>query len=446
MNSVSNKPLYHITGEKGWINDPNGVVRFKGRYHVFYQYHPFSCEWGPMHWGHVISDDLIHWQYLPIALTPGDSFDKDGCFSGSSIIYQDKLYVFYTGFINNEDPEKIRQQQCLAYSEDGITFHKLGLIIGEDNLPKEFAPNDFRDPMVYQDGETFIMLVAARRKDGRGNILRYESKDLIHWTFASDILKTDSKGTMVECPCYVKDLSLLLHSEQFHPKDGYMFHNIHSSLWSIGEYKKDKFNILKQGQIDYGFDFYAPQVILGDNLMVGWMNMWDRNNPSSQYGFAGMLTIPRKIEVINNELIQTPVHPEKIVLEKDNVSTFEEHIVTGFYQIEVENLKSFSLSLRKGNKEETLFYLNDQEWVFDRSHSGVIISGKEFDQVLNDGIRKMPYINQNKHIIYLVLDKYSLEIFVDGMSMSNTIFPSEKSDLFSLKIDSRRNTIRRFEK
>ena len=90
---MNNKPIFHITGEKGWINDPNGVVKYKGQYHVFYQHHPYSNEWGPMHWGHVVSDDLIHWKYLPYALVPGDSFDKDGCFSGTSLVVDDTLYI-----------------------------------------------------------------------------------------------------------------------------------------------------------------------------------------------------------------------------------------------------------------------------------------------------------------------------------------------------------------
>ena len=443
---MSNKPIFHITGEKGWINDPNGVVKFKGQYHVFFQYHPYSCEWGPMHWGHVVSDDLLHWKYLPIALTPGDEFDKDGCFSGSALVYQNKLYIFYTGFLFNEDKENIKQQQCLAYSEDGITFKKMGLIIGEDNLPKEYAPNDFRDPMVYQENDQFIMLVAARRISGKGNILKYVSKDLIHWNFIGDILTKDSKGVMVECPCYIKDLSLLLHSEQFLPAEGYKYHNVHSSLYSLGKFDSNKFVINHQSQIDYGFDFYAPQVIQGDNIMIGWMNMWDRNNPSEVYGFAGMLTIPRKISIANNDLYQTPVLPQKVLFEKENISSFKEHVITGFYQLEIENLKSLSLSIRKGKNEETLFYLNDNEWVFDRSSSGVKIIGKDNNQNLNDGIRKMPYIKQNKHIVYLVLDKYSVEIFVDGMSMSNTIFPTEASDLLQIKVDSTKNSLKRFEK
>ena len=135
------RPLHHITPIKGWINDPNGVIKFKNQYHVFFQHHPYGLTWGPMHWGHVVSDDLLNWKHLPIALTPGDEFDKDGCFSGTALVYNDRLYLVYTGFIFNEDNEKIIQQQCLAYSDDGVNFTKLGLIIGKDNLPEDFAFN-----------------------------------------------------------------------------------------------------------------------------------------------------------------------------------------------------------------------------------------------------------------------------------------------------------------
>ena len=89
----SHKPIFHITADKGWINDPNGIVKFQGKYHVFYQHHPYSCVWGPMHWGHVVSDNLLHWTYLPYALVPGDEFDRDGCFSGSSLVVGDTLYA-----------------------------------------------------------------------------------------------------------------------------------------------------------------------------------------------------------------------------------------------------------------------------------------------------------------------------------------------------------------
>ncbi len=438
------RPKYHITAKSNWINDPNGVVKFNGRYHVFYQYHPYSLVWGPMHWGHVVSDDLLHWEHLPIALTPGDEFDKDGCFSGSAIIKDEKLYLIYTGFIYNDDPEKIIQQQCIAYSEDGIHFTKGGLIIGKNNLPKDFAPNDFRDPSVYLDGDKYVMLVASRRKNGRGNILKYESKDLLKWKFVSEVLPIDSSGTMIECPDYVKDLNLLIYCEQNQPVEGYMHHNLHSNFWRTGEFIFNQFFTRKRGMIDYGFDFYAPQIIKGDNIMIAWMNMWERNNPSEKYGFAGSMTIPRKLEVVDNELIQTPVLPKDIEFSRHLNEEYEEYVKVGFYKIEVNNLTSFSLEMRKGEKHATSFELINKKWVFSRANSGEEIVGKETDEDSLKGIRKMPYKDINNHVIYIVLDEFSVELFVDGKSLTSQIYPDEQDDLLKLKVSCLEGTITKY--
>ena len=438
------RPLHHITPIKGWINDPNGVIKFKNKYHVFFQHHPYGLTWGPMHWGHVVSDDLLHWEHLPIALTPGDEFDKDGCFSGTALVYNERLYVIYTGFIFNEDPSQIIQQQCLAYSDDGVHFTKMGLIIGADNLPKEFAPNDFRDPMVYQDRDEFIMLVCARRINGRGNILKYHSKDLIHWEYVSYILNEDSRGIMTECVDYVKDLNLLINSEQYRPYIGYNDRNAHTTIYRIGEFKNDKFIFNHEGMIDYGFDFYAPQVILKDNIMIGWMNMWERNNPSEKYGFAGSLTLPRKIAVRNNQLYQTPVLPKDKKEEHLVNGQFVDHVRVGFYQIEIDDLKSFVLKVRKGHNHQTLFSLMNNEWVFDRSMSGLQINGCEKDKDSLNQIRRMPYFKKEHHEIYLVLDEFSFEIFIDGKSLTSLIYPDLEDDLLELNIQAEHTVLYKY--
>ena len=96
-NAISNDRYrlgYHIMPKSGWINDPNGFSYFNGYYHIFYQHYPYAPEWGPMHWGHARSKDLVHWETLPIALTPGDTEDKDGCFSGTGIVKDDTLYLW----------------------------------------------------------------------------------------------------------------------------------------------------------------------------------------------------------------------------------------------------------------------------------------------------------------------------------------------------------------
>lgn len=431
------RPKYHITAEKNWINDPNGLVKFKGQYHVFMQHHPYSLEWGPMHWAHVVSDDLLHWKHLPIALTPGDEFDKDGCFSGSAIVVNNRIYVAYTGFIFNEDPEKIIQQQCLAYSDDGVHFKKLGCIIDKTKLPEGYASNDFRDPKIYKDGDYFYILVAARKLDGRGRVLSYKSKDILHWEFLADIFDEDSRGKMIECPDYVKNLNLLIYCEQNQPIDGLMHHNVHSTYYRYGKFENHKFVTEKIGTIDYGFDFYAPQVLPGENILIGWLDMWDRNHPSSKYGFAGSLTVPRKIYEKNGDLLQIPViyggFSEKVLVNK----TYTNHLSVGTLKLNVEDLKELDISLRMGEGEVTRFYLDNDEFVFDRSKSGEQIQGVEQDELSLKGLRKMPYKKEDKDEIYIVLDKYSVEIFVNGISMSNLVYSKDSSDKFEIKISAK---------
>ena len=435
---MDHKPVFHITADKGWINDPNGVVKFKGLYHVFYQHHPYSCEWGPMHWGHVVSKDLIHWEYLPYALVPGDDFDKDGCFSGTSLVVGDTLYVVYTGFINNEDPEKIRQIQCLASSIDGVNFVKHGAIITEKDLPKEYKPCDFRDPKLFYKDGYFYLLAATRRVNNGGAIVLYKSKDLKEWKFVNDILTHKSEGEMIECADYHEDLGLLLYCEQNFPSESSHCLNIHSCEYEVGAFDKHyKFKPKSpKTLVDYGFDFYAPQIMSDEHILFAWMNMWDRNNPSSKYGFAGQLTCPRKVEVVDNLMLQTPViygeKKEEVTFEK----TYSGHLTEGVIELNLENLSSFSFELRRGNKENTRIYLIDDKIYFDRSHSGEPIIGVEEDDFSKKGIRIMPYRKLEKTKIYIVMDKYSIELFVNGLSMSNVIYPSESSDIFELNIES----------
>ena len=437
------KPIFHITGEKGWINDPNGVIKFKGQYHVFYQHHPYSCVWGPMHWGHVVSDDLLHWTYLPYALVPGDEYDRDGCFSGSAFVVDDTLYIVYTGFKFNGDSEKIRQIQCLASSKDGIHFEKHGAIVTEKELPKQYKPCDFRDPqIIFKDGY-YLLFVAGKKKSGGGSILLFKSKDLNQWQFVNDVLPHNSDGEMIECVGYDDDLGIIMYSEQNFPKDNPHCFNNHSTEYELGKLNKDgKFvSSSPKTLIDYGFDFYAPQMMYGEHYLIGWMNMWDRSNPSNKYGFAGMMTVPRKIYVENGKMLQKPVIFGELDQTVSINDTYKGHLSIGTLVLETKDLKDLSINLRIGKDEVTKFYLQNDEFIFDRSHSGEVITGTEEDEFSIKGIRKMPFVKEEKHIIYIVLDKYSVEIFVNGVSMSNLIYPHESSDGFEINVNSKEATL-----
>ncbi len=429
-------PAFHVTGEVGWINDPNGLIYYNGQYHAFFQYHPYDIKWGPMHWGHVVSDDLTNWEYLPIALTPEDAFDKDGCFSGSAIVYDNKLWLIYTGVTENQGGETVRQLQCLAESSDGITFKKHGIVIGEEDLPEGYAPSDFRDPKVWLHDGYFWCIIAARKIDGRGRILLYKAEDLFHWEFVNDLFGKDCAGTMIECPDYNEELGYLLFCEQFQPSENGVHLNIHTSRWCIGkiDYSTGTFIEDSRGIVDYGFDMYAPQTFAGKPVLMGWLNMWDRNIPSAKYGFAGMLTVPRSVSVQNGRLYQEPVvncgEPYRII----SSDKLEDKVVQGVVTVRATNLEGFELKLRSDGTNYTTLALRNGEWVFDRSKSGEAINGAEKDEDSLNGIRRMPFSGKREVTITIVMDEFSVEIFEDGRVLSSTIYPPQSADGLELAV------------
>ena len=430
------EPFFHITGERGWINDPNGLVYYNGKYHAFYQHYPDATRWGPMHWGHVVSDDLTNWKYLPIALTPGDDCDKNGCFSGSAIVHGGKLWLMYTGFIENEGGESIRQVQCLAESSDGIIFKKHGVVIGEDRLPSEYAPCDFRDPKVWFHNGFFWCIVAARSIEGRGRILLFKSDDLFNWEFVNDLFGKDSAGTMIECPDYNEDMGYLLFCEQFQPSENGVHLNIHTCRVATGKinYSTGMFEQRSRDIIDYGFDMYAPQTFAGKPVLIGWLNMWDRNVPSEKYGFAGMLTVPREVSLKNGRFYQQPIVNAQEVYKTAVTDKLDDTVKTGVITVKATNLENFSLKIRSNGDSFTSLKLSGNEWVLDRSKSGEEIRGAEKDSDSLNGIRRMPYSGNGDVTLTVVMDEFSVEIFEDGRALSSTIYPPEDACALELSV------------
>lgn len=151
--ALEERPVYHLTAKCGWLNDPNGFSYYNGKYHMFYQYHPYSSQWGPMHWGHAVSEDLLSWDYLPCALAPDMHYDKDGVFSGSAAELPDgRQILVYTGVLREEQPDKsVRewQAQCVAVG-DGIDYKKYpkNPVIDANHLPADASTQQFRDPKI----------------------------------------------------------------------------------------------------------------------------------------------------------------------------------------------------------------------------------------------------------------------------------------------------------
>ena len=231
---------YHLMGEYGWINDPNGFIQYKDMYHLFYQYYPYESVWGPMHWGHSISKDLVKWDYLPVALAPDEDFDRDGCFSGSAIEKDDKLYLMYTGHVHTGPniKEDYKQLQCLAYSQDGIDFIKLkNPVIDSYQVPENSSKKDIRDPKTYKVGDYYYTFLGSNDNCENGQVLMYKSSDLINWEFVNIIAKGNGElGENWECPDLfsLQSKDVLIVSPQYLKANKADFTNIKSSKYCYG--------------------------------------------------------------------------------------------------------------------------------------------------------------------------------------------------------------------
>ena len=149
------RPEFHLSPKVGWMNDPNGFSYYKDKFHLFYQYYPYDSQWGPMHWGHAVSDDLLHWEYLPAAIAPDMPYDYVGCFSGSAITLPDGKQLFmYTSVRKEAQPDggvRDIQTQSLAVG-DGMDYEKdvRNPILTAEDMPENSSPFDFRDPKMWK--------------------------------------------------------------------------------------------------------------------------------------------------------------------------------------------------------------------------------------------------------------------------------------------------------
>lgn len=200
------KPLFHISAPAGWINDPNGFSVYNGKIHLFYQYYPYLREWGPMHWGHSTTSDMIKWEQLPCVLAPDEEYDKKGCFSGSAIEADGKHVLVYTGVTRIKLPdgsEQERQNQCIAFG-DGLNYvkHENNPVVTGDMLPENCSRIDFRDPKIWKEDDTYYLIVGSKDLNNVGQVVLCSSKNLTDWQFETILAanSTGKIGTMWECP------------------------------------------------------------------------------------------------------------------------------------------------------------------------------------------------------------------------------------------------------
>lgn len=318
---------YHLMPNAGWVNDPNGLCYFNGYYHVFYQYSPLDAKGGLKLWGHCKSKDFINWEDEGVALYPDKEFDKDGVYSGSAIVKDEEMYLFYTGNVKEEGEYDYintgRQQNVIVVkTKDGTEFGEKQLVLTNDDFPEEFTLH-VRDPKVFKDGEFYYMVLGARGKNDLGYVVLYKSHNLINWEFHSIPTGGIKKlGYMWECPDFIKvdNKDALLISPQGLKPEGDLYNNVYQSGYMIGEFSEDKktFNCGEFIELDRGFDFYAPQTFYDDKgrcILIGWMGLPDiedyYRNPTVENGWQHTLTMPRELSIKNSKIIQKPLDEMK---------------------------------------------------------------------------------------------------------------------------------------
>lgn len=292
------RPLYHFTPPFGWMNDPNGLIQWRGQYHLFYQHNPYGTKWASMHWGHAVSDDLVHWRDLPEALAPSEPYDTEmrgGCYSGSAAAQEQKLSLLYTGCVRDGITEK--QTQNLAHSHDGIHFTKdaRNPVIG---APPAGASEHFRDPKVWRQDGIWHAVVGGSMA-GRGCVFLYTSPDLIRWCEHGILHQADAdEGWMWECPdFFMLDGRWMLTVSAMGSDKG-------APLWFVGDYdsKAKHFSVTQKGLSDFGTDFYAPQTFLDDRgrrILLAWASSRSLKPGAEQdaltcaAGYCGQMTLPR---------------------------------------------------------------------------------------------------------------------------------------------------------
>ena len=457
------KPGFHLAARVGWMNDPNGFSFYGGEYHLFYQYHPYNSHWGPMHWGHAVSDDLLHWTYLPAALAPDTIYDEAGCFSGSAVeLSNGRQLLMYTGVhkeVQADGGLREVQTQCIAIG-DGRDYEKYqgNPVLDEKDLPDGGSKYDFRDPKMWKapDG-TFRCVVGNCAAERDGQILLFSSRDGLDWKYEKVLAVNHGRfGKAWECPDFFEldGKQVLLTSPMDMLPKGLEYHNGNGTLCLIGTYDETKevFTEEQNQAVDYGIDFYAPQTLLapdGRRIMVGWMQNWDTCNlHSPEQPWFGQMSLPRELSVVDGRLLQKPIRELENLRGKevkhenvtfsgltklDGIQGRKIDMELSVRPLDEENMyRKFAVRFAQNNTYHTAVSFRPLESIvkIDRKFSG------SRRAIIHQ--RRSRVNSRNGEIkLRIILDTFSAEVFVnDGEHvLSATIYTDKEADGISFLAD-----------
>lgn len=442
------RPQVHFSPREKWMNDPNGMVYYKGTYHLFFQYYPDSTVWGPMHWGHATSKDLIHWKQQPIALYP-DSLGY--IFSGSAVVDAANTSGFgrngqppLVAIFTHHDPKGEKagtadfQNQSIAYSlDEGATWTKYA----GNPVVKNPGIRDFRDPKVswYEVGKKWIMTLATLDR-----VTFFSSKNLKEWTKESEFgQKAGAHGGVWECPDLFsldyggkKIWILLVSINPGGPNGG------SATQYFTGQFDGKKFTPYgtEARWIDYGPDDYAGVTWSNTGnrkIFLGWMSNWQYAGVVPTESWRSAMTVPRElsIEKIGTDYLlrSAPVKELKMIdkapkLAK-NISAADLQLtqkwgkLTGPARVTLssDKIRDFSITLSNSEGEKVVMGYDKEanHYFVDRSSSGKVSFEKGFARK-----HTVPRMSDKAAFdLTLIIDNASVELFADkGLSVMTEVF------------------------
>lgn len=447
------RPQFHFSQPAHWMNDPNGMVFYKGEYHLFYQYYPDSTVWGPMHWGHAISKDLLHWKHLPTALYP-DSLGL--IFSGSVVLDENNTSGFKRGaesplvaIYTYHDLKREKagldkfQYQGIAFSNDkGRTWKKYAA----NPVIKNQGDKDFRDPKVFWHKATkhWVMSLAVANK-----IQFYHSKNLKDWSLTGEFgLADGSHGGVWECPDLFE-----LQVDNSNEKKWVLIVSIgkggsnggSATQYFVGSFDGRTFkNDNAPNKIlwlDNGTDNYAG--VTWNNapnnrrIFLGWMSNWDYAQLVPTEKWRSAMTVPRELNLAKTSdgirLVSKPVKELEALRNKEQKLDFgtklQQPSATSEILLEIDlaktSAKDFGIEFSNSLNEKILvgYEVNTNRFYIDRTNAGK----KSFENSFA-ARHYAPRIATNKKLtLHLLTDRASVELFADDglVNMTDTFFPNE---------------------
>ncbi|MDO5136375.1 MAG: glycoside hydrolase family 32 protein [Eubacteriales bacterium] len=314
---------HHLMPPSGWMNDPNGLCFYEGRYHVFFQYSPLTAKGGLKFWGHYSSEDQLDWRYEGVALFPDGPMDCHGTYSGSALEWEGELHVFYTGNVKLEDGnydyvhEGRKSSTIYVKSQDGIRFGPKRAVLQAKDYPEGYTCH-IRDPKVWREDGRWRMLLGGRTAEDRGAALLYEGESPVSWRFRREMTTREPFGYMWECPDFfvLEGQAVLSVSPQGLSREEFRFQNLYQSGYFFLEKDWEAREEIPWNfqEWDMGFDFYAPQTFQdkkGRRLLMAWMGMpaeeEEYQNPTLEEGWQHCMTVPRELRLGKSGICQYPV-------------------------------------------------------------------------------------------------------------------------------------------